>query len=416
MNETSQPVKKSEALELLRQGVGEFEQSTAEAAEIYYSFIKENKARLESIKAEFGDYYAHPLYEQKEALEDKKDGLKDALFRKIDEATPSLGWETQVIFNYPHPGKNRHFIEDIGDDERIPATLAELNRRIGIAKDVGNVATMLRDNHAQPVVGVARVSSKIMMKAANHDKLYSDYQRGQIFDIEKTRLIVGLIDQADNQPRFEAEHLKPGQERESVTRLIVTEREIGITAAYDVPTSHKFIKNHSLKAYGAKKSGVGHYRSRKIGRSVQGDFTIKQLRGKDLLVIDAPHNVASDCEFSEEILFHRPKQQIRRPSSLVSSQELRVINSPGDRTYNAEFISSSERYSLPAPRHDTIWMIGRDAIENYLGDAITDRTSQEQKWRKSDMSLRYAALDMLEIAEKTRDEEDSLGKSATSRA
>jgi hypothetical protein len=189
--------------------------------------------------------------------------------------------------------------------------------------------------------------------------------------------------------------MESAEESDRMPRLHMAEEVSGKVSDYSFPEKKRDLKNRIIKPFYWKNtfSGIAD-KSLPVGRSILGNFSLSELRGNDLMVIEAPHATASDYEFPEQVLIHRPKQKLQRDPASVDQSI--AIFSPND--YESICLGGGEEIRLPAPRHDTFWLIGNRAIEANLEEAIRESTTQAQRDRGAHSALARVAEELIENA------------------
>ncbi len=393
------------SIEQTRQRVIDYEQDTAAAQAELQAFEEASGDSLQAIKSEFEDYDKHPLWQEYSQKQVATKSPADVYRYWYHEEVEAIGWESKVLFREAGPDKYGVELLDYGSPERsiLPTGVEEFDRRATIAEYLGEVATMLRDHRGEPIVSIASYPGSLRFKKPEETKLKNEayaYTDGQVSQLPKTRTIVGAIDQPNREPVLTTQD--PNEEDTSQgLRLTLASSVAGAVSAYSFPYSKRQLKQQMSPPYYSYRSVVtDNWKYKKIpfGNSVIGDFSLDQLRGHDLLVIDGPHRTADDHEFSDDILLHRPKQKVET-DGLSRDQEIAVTPGKDAKVYEATIVSEDRKVSLPTLRHDTIWLVGAKAIEANLIDAIWDLAPfvSQRRSAKNEAILR-ATRDLIKFA------------------
>lgn len=399
--------------EYARRKTTEYETGTVAAQAEFATFQEENGSRLAAIQSEFEDYSKHPLWMERTEKEAATERPAATYRRWHDEEGDLLGWKGLVLLHGERYINYYHHAVKVEQAERskLPLTVEEFDRRAAIAKQIGEVATMLQDHQGEPVVSIAGYDSSLTLKTTSKWKSkiddsysYRGYKNGKISRLSKTRVIIGAIDQPDSEPALELRSSDDEKTTAQALRLTVANNLAGIVCAYSVPSDKRQLRQQITPPNARK---VREFRENKtidlpVGSSTLGNFPFSQLVGRDLLVIDGPHRTAADYEFSDGIVPYRPKQKIEVGSQQTRDQEIIVTPPPNaekyGELYEATVISENGEVTLVAPRHDTIWLVGRKAIEANLEDAIRDATTGASRHRGTDQAILRAARDLVKFA------------------
>lgn len=393
-------------VEQAREQAATYEITASAAQAELQAFEAEHNAGLEAIQAEFEDYQKHPLWQEynqkKLATRDPADTYGGVFW---EEQRPSLGWKREVLYNGVDDSSTRHtrhrgrLNKGNPDQSILPLTVEEFDRRADIAERIGQVATMLRDHSGEPIVSIAGYSGSLAFEKTIKSKVGradDRYTYGYVDGLPKTRAIVGNIGQADDEPVLTRQRYSEGDEERDL-RLKLADNVSGIVSAYSLPTSKRQTKRQTRLPYYRKQSYYSKQKTLPIGNSVDGDLPLSHLRGRDFLIIDGPHSVAADYDFPESIAVHRPKQKIETDGG-SRDQEVTVTPDKGVKVHEATVVSEDKEVTLPALRHDTIWLVGARAIRDNLREAVFDSTINTNGERGTDFAILFAVTDLITMA------------------
>ncbi len=409
--------KSPDIIEETRQQVAEYEQVTTSAQTELEAFEAENGEKLEALKAEFEDYSNHPLWqehnEKAAAIVQPREVYVRWHSDKLNESGDLDGWEATVIFHGEPAVYYGRFKPDDPERSMLPPSMAELDRRVTIAQHLGQVAAMLRDHAGEPIISIADYRSSLVLKTTDGAKAkiddrygYYNYRDGRIDDITKTRVVIGSIGDTDGEPVLELgdsndERTTAGQE----LRIALANSVTGIVTAYSLPSYKAQLQRLITPPHVTKRREFRHYKfvDLPIGNIELNDMPFSEAIGQDLLVIDGSHQTVADYAFPDDVTVYRPKQKVERQQT--RDQEIMMTVADGEeRRYEATVVSAEGSVTLPAPRHNTLWLVGNEAIEKGLADGIFCNASPASRNRLTPPAILQAARDLVEFA--------SSGKSA----
>lgn len=339
---------------------------------------------LDAAQAEFTDYRNHPAWLQLAALENAQGAIEDDYSNWGSGARHKLGWEGDVIFSGNHRenkagssiySKNSNLNPGDPNFSVLPLSLAEFDRRVDLAGRIGQAATLLAEHDGEPIVKIAL--RKVQMPFATTDKGRAkiddkegrDYRDGRVDGVSKIDIAVGRIAQTDKIP-----YIKYGYEFQSRNLCLVMAGSVaGSVANYHLPYGNKkqLKGNVTLPTYKERYS-YGR-KNLPLGTSKLGNFTVEQLMAADMLVVQGPLTTGN-LDLPPTTLLVKQKRQLSDQTS--SLQQTVVINSGRHEQLGETWIKSTEgEVTLPNLGVGTAWLVGRQAIKEYLLAAICDITS-----------------------------------------
>lgn len=363
------------------------------------AFEEEHGETLEAINIEFEDAYNHPLvktHDKKIRKVSKRVGEFKGYWadaHPVGDTKPSrdFGWADPIL-NLPKEGWRSYDCKPRTVDYVGPENYDEFIERADIADSIGQAAMMLHAHDGQPVVAIASYPKRITFEAdpkpsGSRRKGYSD---GRV-DVNKTRVTVGHVGQSSDTPNLIVQSIQPTEKNERPfhpVRLQLADTVRGIVSAYGIgdevipPCRSSKFGRPKLLPFGRSRNFHG--------------LTMGELQDSSPLIIDAPHSTAANYTFPETVTLHRPQQSTAGHGP--GTQELTIMRDKYTPNYVATITDGTSEISVPAPRHDTLWLVGEKAIELCLASTLNEHMTAQEKSRGTDKALALITLELIERA------------------
>lgn len=394
--------KEPNIVEEARQEVISYEEETGIASGELADFKEAHQGQLEAIKAEFEDYKKHPLWDelQKKEAAARLPGEKYEIWYRKRHDDGHLGWQGRVLF-----GSNITYGSVLPNDPDsiLPATLEEFDRRRLIVQNLGMVASMLVEHSDEPIMSVASYPSAMEFAYDKNVKLKSghDHRNGRVAT-PKTRITVGGIGQPKATPGLTLELGNAESDSRGGLRLHLVQSIVGAIGNYSFPEDKKELRHQTrLPSYRKHREiRKNKFVQLPIGNSLIGGIPLRELQGRDFMVIDGPHCTAADYNFSQDIVVHRPKQKFEADKRSPGQEILVKASEIARRGVGmATLVSADHEVTLTVPRHDTTWLIGREAIAKYMDETIAEAASSENEQRGTTQAMLATARDLVKLSQ-----------------